>query len=131
MIRKLALLLFLCLMAIPAQAEDKSNYLYLRDVTISPYQNLREFFDLPEHPGNYGITLVSDAIGPLTFKIIRVDGDHEEAITSHRSYSIRDHELHVPFPNENGKFDLIVEMANSNPASKAKISVIVVEEPSH
>lgn len=131
MIRKFALLLVLCFTAIPAQAEDKSNYLYYRDVTISPYQNLREFFDLPDRPGHYGITLVSDAIGPLTFKIVRVEDDHEQSLTSHRSYSFKDHEFHVPFANDDGKYDLIVEMANSNPASKAKISVIVVEEPSH
>lgn len=129
MICRLALVLLLCLPAMPVQAEEKSNYLYLRDVTISPYQNLREFFDLPDRPGNYGITLVSDAIGPLTFKVIRVQEEHEKTVTSHRSYRIGDHELHLPFPNPQGAFDLIVEMANSNPASKARISVVVVEEP--
>ncbi len=127
MIRALACLLLLAA-ASPAQAEEK-EYLYFRDVTIPAFQNMREFFNLPDRQGNYEVTLVSDSIGPLTFRIIRAEEDVEREIKRHRSYSISDHEFHLRFPNSEGKFDLIVEMANSNPAGSAKVSVIVVEEP--
>ncbi|MDX8404465.1 MAG: hypothetical protein R8K54_08700 [Mariprofundaceae bacterium] len=127
MIRALACLLLLMLSA-PAQAEEQ-EYLYYRDVTIPAFQNMREFFNLPDRKGNYQVTLVSDSIGPLTFRIIRAEEDVEKEIKRHRSYSISDHEFHFPFTNREGKFDLIVEMANSNPAGSAKVSVIVVEQP--
>ncbi|MDX8395370.1 MAG: hypothetical protein R8K22_03040 [Mariprofundaceae bacterium] len=112
----------------PAFAEEQ-EYLYYRDINVPPYQKLREFFDLPNRPGNYEVTLVSDAVGPLTFHLIRVEEEKETTINKHRSYSLKDHEFHVPFTNRNGKYDLIVEMANSNPASKAKVSVFVIEQP--
>jgi len=127
MIRALAWMLLLTLSA-PAQAEEQ-EYLYYRDVTIPAFQNMREFFNLPDRKGNYQVTLVSDSIGPLTFRIIRAEEDIEKEVKRHRSYSINDHEFHFPFANREGKFDLIVEMANSNPAGSAKVSVIVVEQP--
>ncbi|MES0372296.1 MAG: hypothetical protein ABUK11_08460 [Mariprofundaceae bacterium] len=127
MIRTLVCLLLLTLSA-PVQAEEQ-EYLYYRDVTIPAFQNMREFFNLPDRQGNYQVTLVSDSIGPLTFRIIRAEEDAEQEIKRHRSYSISDHEFHYPFTNTEGKFDLIVEMANSNPAGSAKVSVIVVEQP--
>lgn len=127
MIRTLVCLLLLTLSA-PAQAEEQ-EYLYYRDVTIPAFQNMREFFNLPDRRGNYQVTLVSDSIGPLTFRIIRAEEDAEQEIKRHRSYSISDHEFHYPFSNSEGEFDLIVEMANSNPAGSAKVSVIVVEQP--
>lgn len=127
MIRTLVCLLLLTL-STPVQAEEK-EYLYYRDVTIPAFQNMREFFNLPDRRGNYQVTLVSDSIGPLTFRIIRAEEDVEKEIKRHRSYSISDHEFHFPFNNKEGKFDLIVEMANSNPAGSAKVSVIVVEQP--
>ncbi len=127
MIRALAWLLFLVLSA-PLQAEEQ-KYLYFRDITIPAFQNMREFFNLPDRKGNYQVTLVSDSIGPLTFRIIRAEEDIEKEIKRLRSYSIGDHEFHLPFANEEGTFDLIVEMANSNPVSSAKVSVIVVELP--
>ena len=127
MIRTLVCLLLLTL-STPVQAEEK-EYLYYRDVTIPAFQNMREFFNLPDRRGNYQVTLVSDSIGPLTFRIIRAEEDVEKEIKRHRSYSIGDHEFHFPFTNREGKFDLIVEMANSNPAGSAKVSVIVVEQP--
>jgi len=127
MIRVLLCLLLLTI-ASPAHAEEK-EYLYYRDVTIPAFQNMREFFNLPNRKGNYQVSLVSDSIGPLTFRIIRAEEDVEKEIKRHRSYSISDHEFHFPFANANGKFDLIVEMANSNPAGSARVSVIVVENP--
>lgn len=127
MIKTLLCLLLLTLSA-PLQAEEQ-EYLYYRDITIPAFQNMREFFDLPDRSGNYQVTLVSDSIGPLTFRIIRAEEDVEKEIKRHRSYSIGDHEFHYPFANSEGKFDLIVEMANSNPAGSAKVSVIVVEQP--
>jgi hypothetical protein len=128
MIRALACLLLLTLSA-PVQAAEEKEYLYYRDVTIPAFQNMREFFNLPNRPGNYQVTLVSDSIGPLTFRIIRAEEDVEKEIKRQRSYHISDHEFHFPFANPEGKYDLIVEMANSNPAGSAKISVIVVEQP--
>lgn len=122
----LFLLLFL---ASPLQAAEEKNYLYYRDVTIPAFQNMREFFNLPNRPGDYQVTLVSDAVGPLTFRILRAEEDLEKEIKKQRSYSVGDHEFHLPFANPEGKFDLIVEMANSNPVGSAKVSVIVVEQP--
>ncbi len=126
MIRTLACLLLLTL-SMPVQAEEK-EYLYYRDVTIPAFQNMREFFNLPNRKGHYQVTLVSDSFGPLTFRIIRAEEDVEKEIGRHRSYNIGDHEFHFPFANPEGKYDLIVEMANSNPAGSARVSVIVVEE---
>jgi len=125
---RIILALLLMTLAAPAQA-DEPNYLYYRDVTIPAFQNMREFFNLPDHPGEYQVTLVSDSIGPLTFRIIRAEDDVETEIKKTRSYSVGDHEFHLPFANPEGKFDLIVEMANSNPVGSAKVSVIVVEQP--
>ena len=126
MIRTLTCLLLLTL-STPVQAEEK-EYLYYRDVTIPAFQNMREFFNLPNRQGHYQVTLVSDSFGPLTFRIMRAEEEVEKEIKRHRSYSISDHEFHFPFANPEGKYDLIVEMANSNPAGSAKVSVIVVEE---
>jgi hypothetical protein len=126
MIRALVCLLLLTL-STPVQAEEK-GYLYYRDVTIPAFQNMREFFNLPNRKGHYQVTLVSDSFGPLTFRIIRAEEEVEQEIKRHRSYSIGDHEFHYPFANPEGKYDLLVEMANSNPAGSAQVSVIVVEE---
>jgi len=128
-------LLFGLLLPSGAQAADsqsgipKHDYLYYRDANVPPFQKSREFFDMPDRPGKYGITLVSYDMGPLTFQVLRVDEDTEKLIKFHRSYSFKDHEFHMVFDNPDGKFDLIVEIANSNPISRAKVSVIVVEEP--
>ena len=128
MIRALACLLLLTLsMPMQAAAEEK-EYLYYRDVTMPAFQNMREFFNLPNRKGNYQVTLVSDSFGPLTFRIIRAEEEVEQEIKRQRSYSISDHEFHFPFANPEGKYDLLVEMANSNPAGSAQVSVIVVEE---
>ena len=116
-------------LAIPVHAVEEKNYLYYRDVTVPAFQNMREFFNLPNRPGKYQVTLVSDAFGPLTFRIIRAEEEVEKEVQRLRSYSISDHEFHYPFDNQEGKFDLIVEMANSNPVGSAKVSVIVVEQP--
>jgi len=112
-----------------AAGNDNNEYLYYRDLNVPAYQNLREFFDLPNRPGNYQITLISDALGPLTFRIIRAQEDHETVLENHRSYQLKDHEFHMNYPNPEGKFDLIVEIANSNPTGSAKVSVIVTEPP--
>ena len=108
---------------------SQQNYLYYRDANVPPFQKSREFFDMPNRPGRYGITLVSYDMGPLTFQVLQVDEDIEKMIKFHRSYSLNDHEFHMVFNNPDGKFDLIVEIANSNPLSRARVSVIVVEEP--
>jgi hypothetical protein len=109
--------------------DTHKDYLYFRDANVPPFQKSREFFDMPDRPGNYGITLVSDDVGPLTFRILRVEDDVEKLIKHHRSYNLKDHEFSMRFANPKGKYDLIVEIANSNPLSRSSVSVIVVEEP--
>lgn len=123
------LILLLLVTSVPTIHAEEKEYLYYRDVTIPAFQKMREFFNLPNRKAHYQVTLVSDSIGPLTFRIIRVEDDVEVEIKRHRSYSIGDHEFHLPFDNPEGKYDLIVEMANSNPVTSAKVSVIVVEPP--
>lgn len=123
------MLALLLLLAPAAWGQGHEDYLYYRDVTVPPYQQLREFFDLPDRPGNYEITLVSDAVGPLTFKLLRVQEDREHAFRQGRSYRLGDHEFQARFPNPRGLYDLIVVIANSNPAAPAKVSVYVVELP--
>ncbi len=110
-------------------AEVPKKYMYYRDVKVPAFQTLREFFDLPDRAGNYEITLVSDTMGPLTFKVIATNGEHETLEKQHRSFDLKDHEFHTPFPNLDGSRDVIVEIANSNPASTATVSVYVVELP--
>jgi len=115
---------------VPVQiGAEEQNYLYYRDVNVPAYQTLREFFDLPNRAGDYEVTLVSDAIGPLTFIIHRAHDEKETLLKRSRSYSIGNHEFQTPFPNPLGRHDLIVEIANSNPAKAAKVSVYVVEHP--
>jgi len=126
--KRLWLIALLFALPLSAPAEE-TEYLYYRDVKVSAYQSMREFFDLPDRPGNYEITLVSDAIGPLTFGVFRVHEDEDTLIKRTRSFRLRDHEFHLGFPNPHGEFDLIVEIANSNPAASAAVSVIVVEVP--
>ncbi|HXH63953.1 MAG TPA: hypothetical protein VNH42_00415 [Mariprofundaceae bacterium] len=120
-------------MPVHAHAADDQGqdheYLYYRDLTVPPFQSLREFFDLPNHPGSYEITLVSEALGPLTFKVMRVRGEHETTLQQYRSYHIHDHEFHLKFDNTDGQADLMVSIANSNPATSAKVTVIVVQLP--
>jgi len=127
--KRLWLCFLLCLCTLPAWAAEQDDYLYFRDVSISPYQNLREFFDMPNRAGLYQITLVSDSVGPLTFTISRVEGDVEKQVKQVRSYAVGDHEFHYRFNNPTGEDDLLVEIANSNPILGAKLSVIVVELP--
>ena len=123
-------LIWALLFADTAVAGDPhKDYLYFRDAHVPPFQKSREFFDMPDRPGQYGISLVSDDIGPLTFRILRVEDDVEVLIKHHRSYSLKDHEFNMRFENPKGKYDLIVEIANSNPLSRSSVSVIVVEEP--
>jgi len=105
------------------------EYLYQRDVTVPAYQTLREFFDMPNRPGNYEVTLLSDAIGPLTFRLIRVRGEHESTLGSKRSYRVGAHDFQHRFDNAKGEDDLMVEISNSNPAAKARVTVYVVELP--
>jgi len=124
-----AFLLFILAIPIMANAQDKQDYLYQRDVTVPAYQTLREFFDMPNRPGKYEVTLVSDSMGPLTFRILRVRGEHEQTVKRMRSYHMKSHEFQAAFNNPRGQDDLIVEMANSNPAVNARVSVYVVELP--
>jgi len=126
--RSCALLLGLCLYAMPVQAGDK-DYLYYRDAIVPPFQKSREFFDMPNRPGNYEVTLVSDSVGPLTFRIARVHDEREATLVQSRSYKIGNHEFQARFDNRYATDDLIVELANSNPILSARISVIVVELP--
>jgi len=108
-------------------ADAKHDYLYYRDVNVAPYQKLREFFDMPDRPGRYQVTLVSDSIGPLTFTVRQVQGEREVLLQRKRSYAMGQHEFHAVFKNPLGKDDLMVVIANSNPIFSAKVSVIVVE----
>lgn len=126
----LHLLLFLIAgMASSAHAAESGEYLYYRDATVPPFQKMHEFFDMPNRPGHYEITLVSDALGPLTFRIVRVHDEQETTLVQRRSYHIRNHELHATFNNPRGVDDLYVEIANSNPAVSATVSIYVVELP--
>jgi len=111
---------------VAAIAADK-EYLYQRDVEVPAFQTLREFFDMPDRPGAYLVTMVSEAIGPLTFRVLRARGDAEHVIRRKRSYHVKSHEFQVRFDNPRGADDLIVEISNSNPAAGAKVSVFVVE----
>ena len=112
-----------------AAEETHKDYLYFRDANVPPFQKSREFFDMPNRPGQYVITLVSDDVGPLTFRILRVEEDAEVLIKQHRSYNLKNHEFMMRFENPTGRFDLIVEIANSNPLNRSSVSVIVVEAP--
>ncbi|MDX8408270.1 MAG: hypothetical protein R8L58_07785 [Mariprofundaceae bacterium] len=108
-------------------ADHQQDYLYYRDVRVPPFQKLHEFFDMPDRPGYYEVTMVSDSVGPLTFHVIRVHDDKERSELQRRSYKVGNHEFHAAFKNMTGADDLIVEVANSNPATVAKVSVFVVE----
>jgi len=121
-------LAMLCLLA-PALPVEANEYLYYRDIVIPPFKSMREFFDLPNRSGNYEVTLVSDAIGPLTFRVLRVQDEHERLESKNRSYHIEDHQFQTPFNNPAGKDDLIVVIDNANPLVSAKVSVFVIEPP--
>jgi len=120
------LLLLILFASPPASAQE---YIYQRDVKVPAYQTLREFFDMPNRPGHYEVSLFSDAIGPLTFRVVRIKGEHESTLVSKRSYKVGSHEFLQRFDNGDGTDDLIVEMANSNPAASAIVSVYVIEIP--
>ena len=111
--------------------EFDKDYLYYRDANVPPFQKSREFFDMPNRPGSYEVTLVSDSLGPLTFRIVRVRDEQETTLVQQRSYSVGNHEFEAQFENPSGDDDLIVEIANSNPVAAAKVSVFVVELPRH
>jgi len=132
MSRRMAALALALLAALtPAQlaADEHKDYLYYRDVMVPAFQKLREFFDMPDRPGNYEVTMFSDAFGPLTFRVLRVQGEHEHPVVQRRSWHVGAHEFQQAFPNPSGKDDLIVEVANSNPLGPARVSVYVVELP--
>jgi len=111
--------------------EFDKDYLYYRDANVPPFQKSREFFDMPNRPGSYEVTMVSDDIGPLTFRVVRVRDEQEKTLVQQRSYSVGNHEFEAHFDNPSGSDDLIVEIANSNPVASAKVSVFVVELPRH
>jgi len=125
-LRHLLVMIGTLLIALPSQA---SEYLYYRDIIIPPFKSMREFFDLPNRSGEYEVTLVSEAIGPLTFRILRVQDEHEHLDIKSRSYSIEDHQFQAPFINTSGNDDLIVIIDNSNPLMSARVSVYVIEPP--
>ncbi len=107
------------------------DYLYYRDANVPPFQKSREFFDMPNRAGEYEVTMVSESIGPLTFRMVRVRDEQEKTMVLRRSYSVGNHEFQAYFDNPSGKDDLIVEIANSNPVTTAKVSVYVVELSEH
>jgi len=123
----LAVLLLPALLCLPGVSGAKQEYLYQRDVTVPAYQTLREFFDMPNRPGRYEVSMYSEAIGPLTFRVTRVRGEHERLIGSKRSYRVGAHDFQHSFENRDGEDDLMVEISNSNPATAAVVSVYVVE----
>jgi len=136
MTRLLACLLltnvFFCTWAFELSAfEFDQDYLYYRDANVPPFQKSREFFDMPDRPGRYEVTMVSENIGPLTFRVVRAVGEQEKTMVQQRSYQIGNHEFQMIFDNPTGKNDLIVEIANSNPTGTAKVSVFVVELTNH
>lgn len=122
-----ALGLFLPLLCVPPCNALATEYLYQRDVKVPAYQTLREFFDMPDRPGRYEVSMYSESIGPLTFRVTRVQGEHEHLIGSKRSYSVGSHDFQQDFDNGDGKDDLMVKISNSNPAAIAVVSVYVVE----
>ncbi|MDX8402034.1 MAG: hypothetical protein R8K47_05320 [Mariprofundaceae bacterium] len=122
-------LLLACATPAPLAADEQKGYLYFRDVIVPAFQKLREFFDMPDRAGHYEVTMVSDAFGPLTFRVVRVREEHERPVVQRRSWHFRAHEFQQAFPNPEGRDDLIVEIANSNPLMPAKVSVYVVELP--
>jgi len=134
--RKLLILLALSL-GLPLFAQvgvtfaTETDYLYYRDANVPPFQKSREFFDMPNRPGLYEVTMVSDTVGPLTFRVVRVHGDIEKTMQQRRSYKVGSHEFQARFNNPDGTNDLIVEIANSNPATVAKVAVFVVELSNH
>ncbi len=111
--------------------ELDKDYLYSRDAIVPPFSKSREFFDMPNRPGNYEVTMVSQSSGPLTFRIVRVKEEREKTELQQRSYHVGNHEFQTKFNNPSGDDDLIVEIANSNPVASATVSVFVVELPGH
>ncbi|MDQ6976176.1 MAG: hypothetical protein Q9M22_06410 [Mariprofundaceae bacterium] len=109
--------------------EKKNEYLYFKTMVIAPYQNMREFFDMPDRSGRYEVSLLSDAMTPLTMHIVRMLGEEEKTINKQRSFHLGDHRLQYHFNNPKGIYDLAVEVANSNPTMKITVSIIVVELP--
>jgi len=107
--------------------EIDKDYLYYRDANVPPFQKSREFFDMPNRPGSYEVTMVSESIGPLTFRLVRVTGEREKTVVQQRSYRAGNHEFQARFDNMSGEDDLIVEISNSNPVVAATVSVVVVE----
>lgn len=126
--RQIFALLILLLSGISSiQAEETKDYLYYRDVVVPPYQSLREFFDMPDRLGHYEVIFISEAIGPLTFRVESVSEDEDILIRQSRSFKVGGHEFHQQFFNSEGLLNLRVEIANSNPVVVAKVSVIIVE----
>ncbi|MDQ6982520.1 MAG: hypothetical protein Q9M08_05910 [Mariprofundus sp.] len=111
--------------------EFDKEYLYSRDAIVPPFQKSREFFDMPNRPGNYEVIMVSENVGPLTFRMVRARGEQEKTLVQRRSYRAGNHEFEAYFNNLSGNDDLIVEIANSNPVASATVSVFVVEVPAH
>jgi len=107
--------------------ELDKDYLYSRDANVPPFQKSREFFDMPDRPGSYEVIMISENIGPLTFRMVRVRGEQEKTLVQRRSYSVGNHEFEARFDNPSGNDDLIVEIANSNPVASATVSVFVIE----
>jgi len=124
----LAIVVVLIMLPLPHTASAQ-DYIYQRDVIVPPYQTLREFFDMPDRPGHYEVTLISDAIGPLTFRVIRINDEHEKTLGNKRSFHIGSHSFQQAFNNPHGEDDVMVELSNSNPAAKARVTVLVVELP--
>jgi len=134
--RILGLVILAALLSVGWIAEGNSfefdkDYLYFRDANVPPFQKSREFFDIPDRPGIYEVTMISESMGPLTFRLVQVKDELETTILQQRSYRAGNHEFETHFNNLSGTDDLIVEIANSNPVLTAKVSVYVVELPSH
>jgi len=123
------LVLMLCAPTMSSRASEAQDYLYERDIKVPAYQTMREFFDMPNRPGNYEVSLFSDSVGPLTLRVLRVKGPHEHIISKTRSYHVGSHSFQQVFDNPRGVDDLIVEISNSNPAAAAIITIYVVELP--
>ncbi len=111
-----------------AYAEEERGYLYFREITIAPYQNMREFFDLPDHPGHYDIQVLSEAMTPLTVHVIRLRDEQETIFARKRSFHLGNHRFQFHFTNDRGSDDLAIEVANSNPTRKVTVSMIIIEE---
>jgi len=123
--RLLAATFALLLLPVLALAGDK--FVYQREIKVPPFQRVHEVFELPARPAKYDVAMLSDSLGPLTFRVLQLSGSGERELLNKRSLKLSNHQIYTSFYNPGGEYKLVVEIANSNPASIAHVTVIVGE----